>query len=97
TNEKLMNLAGMKGVPLPDGLSTAQKASVETLAMHSEHDFDDAYVKSQIDAHEAAGALLQKEIAGGGDPDARGFANKALPTVQQHLAQIKQISAKPKG
>jgi putative membrane protein len=93
TNEKLKTLAATKGVPLPDALSTTQKASVDTLAMHSKADFDDAYIKSQIDAHEDTVALLQKEISTGEDADARAFASNVLPTVQQHLAKIKEISA----
>jgi putative membrane protein len=97
TNETLKNLAATKGVPLPEGLSTAQKASVDTLAMHSSSDFDDAYIKSQIDAHEDTVGLLQREIAGGDDPDARAFASDLLPKVQQHLAKIKEISAASKG
>jgi putative membrane protein len=95
-NEKLKSLAATKGVPLPEGLSTTQKASVATLKMHSSTDFDDAYIKAQIDAHEDTVALLQKEIANGEDPDARAFASKMLPTVQQHLEKIKEISASNK-
>lgn len=95
-NDKLKNLAATKGVPLPEELSTTQKASVDTLKMHSSSDFDDAYIKAQIDAHEDTVALLQKEISNGKDADARAFASKMLPTVQQHLEKIKEISASNK-
>ena len=90
-NEKLKSLAEQKSVTLPTDLSTAQKSTRKTLEMQSAADFDAAYIKNQIDAHEDTVALLKKEIASGKDADAKAFATKMLPTVQSHLTQVQEL------
>ena len=37
--------------------------------------------------------LLQKEIDGGKDPDAKAFATETLPKVKAHLDKITKIAA----
>jgi len=90
-NDKLENLAAEKAVPLPTDLSTAQKSSKKTLEMQSAADFDAAYIKNQVDAHEDTVALLKKEIASGKDADAKALAATMLPIVQGHLEQVQQL------
>jgi putative membrane protein len=61
--------------------------------MQGADDFDDAYVKHQIKAHEDTVALLKKQIDGGEDAEAKKFAAETLPTVEEHLAEINRIAA----
>jgi putative membrane protein len=92
-NNKLKKIAMAKNVKLPSGPGMMNKAKEKTTDMHSGDNFDKAYIKSQIKAHEDTVALLQKEIDSGKDPDAQAFAKETLPTVKEHLAKINEIAA----
>jgi len=92
-NNKLKTLAAANDVTLPDDTTLMQKATKKKLEVQSAADFDEAYVKQQIKAHEDTAALMKNEIDGGKDPDAKRFATEALPTVEAHLAHITRIAA----
>jgi putative membrane protein len=92
-NAKLQAIAASQNVKLPSSASIMQIASNKELQMMSGESFDNAYIKDQIKAHEDTMELFKKEIATGKDPQARDFARATLPTVQAHLAKIKQIAA----
>jgi putative membrane protein len=92
-NNKLKALAAANDVTLPDDTTLMQKATKKKLEMQSAADFDEAYVKQQIKAHEDTAALMKQEIDGGKDADAKRFATETLPTVEAHLAQITRIAA----
>jgi putative membrane protein len=90
-NEQLQTLAATKNLKLPDGSGLrghAKKLELEALRGDA---FDKAYISSQIKAHEATVALLQKESAAGADADARAFAGKVLPTVRSHLSMARKL------
>lgn len=91
-NEKLKKLADSKSVKLPDGPSMTQKAKKQMLEMKSGSSFDKEYIEGQLKAHEETVDLLKKEIDSGKDADAKAFASEVLPTVEEHLAKIRQIA-----
>ena len=93
TNDTLGKLANSKGVPLPTGPSSAQKAMNKNLEKKSGDSFDQDYVQGQIKAHEDTVKLLQNEMAEGKDADAKAFAGETLPKVKAHLEKIRQIAA----
>ncbi len=84
-NKKLAELAKSKGVALPATAGEDNLASIEALQSQEGARFDQAYVASQVKAHEEAAQLLKSEIANGQDPDAKAFAQELLPTVESHL------------
>jgi len=91
-NEELLSLAASKSIKLPTGPGTrvdAQKVKLEAL---SGSGFDKAYIKDQVKAHRDTVALLKKEISSGQDEDAKAFARKVLPTVEDHLKAIDSIA-----
>ena len=91
--EKLQALASSEGVKLPSHPSLTQRADAKELQMGSGNSFDQAYIKSQIKAHQEAVALFQKEISTGQDAQAQQFANATSPTLKMHLSKINQIAA----
>lgn len=93
SNDKLKKLADSKTVKLPEGPSMTQKAKKKMLEMKSGSSFDKDYIEGQVKAHEDTIDLLKKEISSGKDADAKAFASEILPTVETHLAKIKQIAA----
>jgi putative membrane protein len=91
-NQQLQAIADSKQISLPTKPSLEQRGAKAKLDLLKGQSFDKAYVKNQIAAHEDTLKLLQQEIASGQDSDAKAFAQKVLPTVQSHLAAIKQIA-----
>ncbi len=92
-NNKLAALAGTKDVKLPESASVTQMATHAKLKLESGDTFDKSYIKSQLAAHEDTIKLLRKEATSGEDADAKAFAKKILPTVQEHLKDIKELAA----
>ena len=92
-NAKLESIASSENVSLPTSSSATQMASKAKLEILSGDTFDKSYIKDQIAAHEQTAALFKKEIASGTDAQAKAFATETLPTVQAHLAKIRQIAA----
>jgi putative membrane protein len=91
-NGKLKKIATAKGVELPTEPSLMQKAMAKKTDMKSGESFDKDYIQGQIKAHEDTIELLQKEIDGGKDPDAKAFATETLPKVKVHLDKINTIA-----
>jgi len=92
-NQELQRLATSKNISLPEHVSASQAASKTKLHALSGSTFDKSYVKSQVAAHKDTVKLLNKEIESGKDPDAKAFAQKVLPKVNEHLKAIDQIAA----
>jgi putative membrane protein len=89
-NQELMALAASKGITLKDDGDKADHKS-KKLSDKSGADFDKAYVKMMVDDHEEDVKLFEKEAEDGKDADLRAFASKTLPTLRDHLAQVKAL------
>lgn len=92
-NDKLASIASSEGVSLPKTSGASQMASKTKLEAMSGDSFDKAYIKNQVKAHEDTVALFKKEIASGGDAQAKSFASETLPTIQAHLTKIRKIAS----
>jgi putative membrane protein len=92
-NAELKSLAGKEGLTLPTGLDEVHAALVKTLATAGD-EFDAAYSKAQLDAHEAAVALFESYASDGENKELQKFAVQTLPTLHGHLEMIKDISAR---
>ena len=66
---------------------------VTTLAKAGDQ-FDAAYAKAQLDAHEAAVELFENYASNGENKALQNFAVQTLPTLHGHLEAIKDISAR---
>ena len=84
-NQKLEKLAITKGVTLPATAGEENLAAMKALQSKEAARFDQAYVASQVKAHEEAVQLLKMEIAASEDADTKAFAAQLLPTVESHL------------
>jgi putative membrane protein len=56
--------------------------------------FDRGFIEAQVKAHQEAIALFEKQANGGGDADLKGFAQKQLPALRNHLKQAQDLQAK---
>jgi putative membrane protein len=92
-NEKLKALAQSKNITLPANPSVADMEAKSKLQVLSGQSFDKSYIKGMIQDHEEDIAEFKQEAASGQDPDAKAFANAALPTLEAHLKKIQAIAS----
>ena len=76
--------ADQLGVDLPGTPNDRQQAVAQRYQQASGSDFDALFVSTQMDAHMAAMALGQKEIAQGSDAAAKKTAQDAAPVIASH-------------
>ena len=57
--------------------------------------FDKQYVSSQLDDHQEALQLLQNEAKSGQAPELKAFAEKYIPVVQRHIAELQDLQKRP--
>ncbi|MCA1818087.1 MAG: DUF4142 domain-containing protein [Acidobacteria bacterium] len=97
-NAELQQLAASKGVALPNAPDPKHQAELDKLSKLSGAQFDAEYVRnSGVKDHAAMEKLMTKESGGGRDADAKAFAAKTLPAVQQHLQMARDLAAGMKG
>lgn len=90
--DDLDKIASDKGMAIDDKLSAKDQAELDRLTKLQGASFDREYVKSQLAAHKAAVALFGKESKSGNDSELKSFAASTLPTLQDHLQLVQQLS-----
>lgn len=90
--DDLDKIASDKGMAIDDKLSAKDQAELDRLTKLQGASFDREYVKSQLAAHRAAVALFGKESKSGNDSELKSFAASTLPTLQDHLQLVQQLS-----
>jgi putative membrane protein len=82
--------AGM--TPPPPALMPPQQQMMAQLQQAQGTSFDQVYLRQQVPAHEMALALHQNYAARGDTPPLRTVAAAAVPIVQGHLTQARQMN-----
>lgn len=90
-NEKLAAIAEDSGIPLPEELSAEHQAMLERLQELGGAEFDLAYMRGQLVDHQKTTQLLIWEIGFGQDGALQRYAADTLPTVLDHLEQVRAI------
>jgi putative membrane protein len=80
--------AGKIGGATLGDLDPSHQATLDNLGTFTGTDFDKIYIADQIAAHAETVALLSDYYQNGTNADLKGWANKALPTVKAHRADI---------
>jgi putative membrane protein len=81
--------------PPKDGLDVVHQAKYAKLRLFTtEKGFDASYISEQLAAHEEAVQLFKDHAANDPTPAIKDFAAKTLPTLEHHLAMVKEINAK---
>jgi putative membrane protein len=93
-NGRLKAIAADNDVQMPTGTSPKHKAKEARLAMLEGRDFEDDYVNTMIDDHQADIKAYQKELQYGADADLKKFASLTIPLLRQHLSMAKTIQGK---
>ena len=85
-NDRLSQLAGAKGWPVPGPAATPAPPSGTASS-----DFDARFTAEMITGHERSVALYRAQAAGGEDKDLRKYAKDTLPTIEKHLAELRRL------
>jgi putative membrane protein len=93
-NEQLTTIAGSLGVELPKTLDSEHERIREKLQTLHGKVFDDQYVHAMVEDHNKAVKLFQQEERTGHNAELKQFAQKTLPTLEEHQKMVRQLSQK---
>jgi len=96
-NKELLDLANKKGFQVARDMGEKHKAMQERLSGLSSQEFDRHYIHHMVEGHQKAIALFKAEAKNGKDEGLKGFAEKTLPIIQDHLKMARQIQDKLQG
>lgn len=96
-NDDLKQVASSKGMTLPTEVDAADQAKMDRMSKLSGAAFDKAYVADMLKDHKKDVADFKNEASGGRDSDVKSFASKTLPTLQEHLKMVQDLSSKMSG
>lgn len=89
-------MAERLGVTLPIGPGQQGRQQMDQLEKMQGASFDRTYMRDQVEDHEKAVALFQKEAKSSND-EVANFAKIALPILEQHLALARLIDSSLSG
>ena len=92
-NEDLKQIALQANLTLPSQPEQKEMAAQQKLRGLSGASFDQAYAQEELRDHQEDVALFQKEALSGQEPALRGFAQKTLPVLQEHLQMAQSLSS----
>ena len=90
-SENLKAAASKDGVTVPAEMLPKHAAEVQKLNGQTGAEFDAAYVKTQVAAHEEALALM-KSYAENGEGATKAHAEKTAPVIQMHLEHAQEMN-----
>jgi putative membrane protein len=85
-NARLAQIAEAKQWPVPPPAAPAAPPSGS-----ANSDFDARWTTEMIAGHERSVALYRAQAASGEDQELRNYARDTLPTIEQHLVQLKSL------
>lgn len=89
---RLEQAAAEEGWEMPAQMGDVHRQTFETLSGENADNFEAAYVRAQLQAHEEAVSLYQRFVADANAGPLRTFAQDTLPVLQQHQERIRQIA-----
>jgi len=93
-NEELKTVAAKASIAIPDKMPADKLKEVEKFRALKGAEFDKAFMAHQVKDHEQDVAMFTKATKELKDPGLKGFAEKTLPTLQDHLKMAKTINDK---
>jgi putative membrane protein len=96
-NDELKQVASAKGLQLPTGLDGKHAKGMKKLQQLSGADFDREYATMMVADHKEVVSEFQKQAKSSKDADVKAFAEKTLPTLQEHLKMAQALNGSAKG
>jgi putative membrane protein len=94
---ELQDLAQKKGITLPTDLAAKDKKLRDRLAKLSGAEFDRTFVNEMVKDHRKDVGDFKREAGRAKDADIKAWADKTLPTLEDHLKQVQALQAQVKG
>ncbi|QCG91845.1 DUF4142 domain-containing protein [Azospirillum sp. TSH100] len=91
TSDAMKTMAQQKAMTLPAKLDSEHQQKLDKLRGLKGDQFDAAYLQGQMDAHQTAVTLFRQQAENGKDADLKRFAEQTLPTLEQHLRQVRDL------
>ena len=92
-NQELASLASSKGWKVPADPGPKHKADAQRLGRLNGEQFDRAYMQHMLKDHEKTVSLFEQGSKQLEDAELRGWAEKTLPTLRQHLEKARSVAA----
>ncbi|MDR9775973.1 DUF4142 domain-containing protein [Rhizobium hidalgonense] len=90
----LADAARKDGVELPSALDDEHQKKLDALQQSNRENFDQAYLSTQVTAHEEAVALFTDYSQNGPDGALKRASQKILPDLRMHLTRIQGLTSK---
>ena len=91
-NEQLTAIGTGLGVELPKAVDSEHERMREKLQTLHGKAFDDQYMREMVADHNKAVQLFQQEQRSGHNPELKQFAQKTLPTLEEHQKMASELS-----
>jgi putative membrane protein len=95
-NDELQTIASEKSIEIPKSLRDGDQKVLDRLEKLTGVEFDKAYMVQMIEDHKNTIAAFEKEVREGTEVLVKGFAEKTLPALREHLQMAETIVAKLK-
>jgi putative membrane protein len=93
-NQQLMSIAAGLGVDVPKTLDSEHERMREKLQTLHGKAFDEQYMHGMVEDHNKVVKLFQQEERSGHNADLKQFAQKTLPTLEEHQKMALELSRK---
>lgn len=92
-NEELKSVVGNK-MKMPDKMELKHKATMDKLTKASADEFDKKYAEAMVKDHKKDVEKFRKESKKVKDPELKGWIDKTLPVLEQHLQHAREMAQK---
>jgi putative membrane protein len=96
-NKELLSIADKKKIPVAPRMDQKHQETADKLSKLSGAEFDRTYMTGQVKDHEETVELFEAQAKNGQDADLKGFAERTLPTIREHLKMARQLADQTKG
>jgi len=91
-NQELMQIASQKGIQTPTAMNSRDQQMIQHLSSLNGAEFDKMCEKHAVEAHLKAVKAFKIEAQRGQDADIKAFAEKTLPTLEEHLKTARDLN-----
>jgi putative membrane protein len=91
-NKELNDLAFNKKWEVAANMDREHQAEYDRLSKLEGADFDREYIRWQLKDHEQTITLFEDEAKNGDDAQLKGWCNKTLPTLREHLKKARTLN-----
>jgi putative membrane protein len=93
-NDELKALMSQKGLNAPTDLPAKDKSEADKIKAKQGADLDKSYMGLMVKDHDKDIKEFQAEAKNGTDPDVKAWAQKTLPTLEEHQKMANDIAQK---